>query len=286
MTVWPMNKLANVLLLVTIWMFLNSPALAAGRMALVIGNSDYQHVSQLPNPKRDASDIASTLRDIGFTVTELYDADHAALQEALGTFSETAAGADMAIVYYAGHGIEVNKVNYLIPVDASLATDRRLRFETIALDDVLGAMEGVSGLKMILVDACRNNPFSASMKVTKASRSVGRGLAAVEAAAGTVIAYSAKEGTVASDGTGRNSPFASALLASIDKPGLEVQFLLREVRDSVLTETKGEQEPFISASLPRDPIYLVPPTAPGVVENSQVGKVVEPTDEEFLIAGE
>jgi len=253
---WPSRIVA---LLAVIWLNLDL-AIAGTRVALVIGNGAYEHAGGLPNPTRDASDIAAALRSIGFDVSELQNARKRDFEAALSDFSEKSAGADFAVIYFAGHGIEVDHQNYLIPTDAALATDRRLRFEAVSLDDVMATLDGVSGIRMVLLDACRNNPFAASMRVTSASRSIGRGFAPVEAGVrGTVISYSARAGTVASDGSGRNSPFAAALLENITKPGLEIQFMLREVRDSVLTATNGTQEPFISASLGREAVYLVPP---------------------------
>ena len=248
-----------LLVATSVWCFAVDPAFAGKRVALVVGNSAYEHVSGLPNPTRDAADVAAALRGIGFAVKELQNAGRNDFAAALSDFSDTAAGADFAIVYYAGHGIEVDRQNYLIPVDARLATDRRLRFEALSLDDVLAALDGVKGIRMVLLDACRNNPFASSMTMTSASRTIGRGLSRVEAANGTVISFAAKEGTTAADGDGRNSPFTAALLANITKPGLEIQFLLRKIRDSVMTSTNGAQEPYISASLSGDEIYLVPP---------------------------
>ena len=254
--------LAGLLAVLAIWHTMLDPALAGARVALVIGNGAYEHVSGLPNPTRDAADMAIALRSIGFEVTELQNAGKNAFEAALDDFSEAAAGADFAIIYFAGHGIEVDHQNYLIPTDAELATDRRLRREAISLDEVLETLEGVEGIRMVLLDACRNNPFAASMKVTSASRSIGWGFSPVEAAVnGTVISYSARAGTVAADGAGRNSPFATALLANITRPGLEINFLFREVRDSVLTATHGVQEPYFAFSLSRKAVYLVPPAA-------------------------
>lgn len=261
---------AVLLAVMAFWCSTLESAVAGSRTALVIGNGAYHHVSHLPNPTRDAGDMAAALRSIGFSVKELQNVGKNDFEAALSDFSEEAVGADFAIVYFAGHGIEVNHQNYLIPTDARLETDRRLRFEAISLDHVLGTLDDVDGIRMVLLDACRNNPFAASMRMSSPTRSVGRGFSPVEAVvSGTVISYSAKAGTVAADGTGRNSPFAAALLANITKPGLEIQFLLREVRDHVLTLTDGAQEPFISASLGREAIYLVPPAASG--DSSSIG---------------
>ena len=229
------------------------------RVALVIGNSKYRNVSALRNPANDARDMARLLKQIGFAVTELHNLDRDSFDDALAAFAEESEDSDFSMLYYAGHGIEVDKRNYLIPIDAKLTTDRRLRREAIPLDDILDMLAHVKGIRLVFLDACRNNPFADGMRMV-ATRSVGRGFIGIEAPYGTVVSYSAKEGMVATDGAGRNSPFTAALLNNIAEPGLEIQFLLRRVRDSVRAATDGEQEPFISASLPGDYIYLVPPS--------------------------
>ena len=236
-----------------------SPVFADKRVALVIGNSAYQNVQHLANPVNDAADMAATLKGLGFQVTSASDLGRVDMQEQLANFSDRAVGADIALVFFAGHGMELDRRNYLIPVDAKLANDRRLRFEAVSLDDVMAALEGVKGIRIVLLDACRNNPFAASMKVSTASRSVGRGLLRVEASKGTLISFSAKEGTVAADGSGRNSPYTAALLKNLKEPGLEISLLFRKVRDNVLEATGMAQEPFVSASLSSDEIYLLPP---------------------------
>ena len=234
-------------------------AAEAKRVALVIGNSAYQHVTQLPNPRNDAADLAHGLQQVGFEVVLLNDLDFDALRRALRDFSDRAVGAEMALVYFAGHGIEVAKHNYLIPVDARLKTDRDVQFEAVPLEFVLSAVEGAKSLRLVLLDACRNNPFAGSMKITNANRSIGRGLSSIEPTAGTLVSYAAKEGTTADDGEGRNSPYTTALLANLTEPGLEVNFLFRKVRDHVLEATGGRQEPFTYGSLPGKRIYLKPP---------------------------
>lgn len=231
----------------------------AKRVALVIGNSAYQQVSKLPNPTNDARDVAAALQRLNFDVTHESDLGRNALIESISNFSEKADNAEIAIFFFAGHGIEISRQNYLIPVDASLKTDKKVRFEAVSLEDVSAAMEGVNGLKVVLLDACRNNPFAKEMKMTSSTRSVGRGLAAPEPNVGSLISFAAKEGTVASDGTEGNSPYTRGLLANIEEPGLEVNFLFRKVRDSVLEATGGKQEPFTYGSLPGNPIYLKPP---------------------------
>jgi uncharacterized caspase-like protein len=187
-------------------------SMAGERFALIIGNSAYQNVTRLTNPVNDASDLAKKLEALGFSVDLQTDLGKAALEGAVADFADRAAAADIALIFFAGHGLEVDRQNYLIPVDAKLASDRRLPVEAVNLDTVLGLLDGVAGLKLVLVDACRNNPFGATMRMTKVNRSVGRGLSRVEAGSGTLISFAAKEGTVAADGDGRNSPFTMALL--------------------------------------------------------------------------
>ena len=226
-------------------------ATAAGRVALVVGNSAYEHIGVLPNPGNDAADVGAALRRLGFEVTVARDADHAALNDALRAFTRRSAGADVALVFYAGHGMEMDGVNYLLPVDAQLERDTDVRFETVSLDDVLAVTEGAA-LRLVILDACRNNPLARSMQRTRASRRVSRGSFGDlnEALLGdeTLVAYAAAAGTTADDGEGRNSPFTSALLAHLEQP-LEILTLFRRVRAGVLTATDGRQRPHEYQSL-------------------------------------
>ena len=231
-----------------------SVALAAGRVALVVGNSTYSHIARLPNPENDAADMAAALRRLGFEVTTAQDADRASLNEALRVFTRESVGANVALVFYAGHGLEMDGVNYLVPVDARLDRDTDVRFETVALDDVLAATAGAS-LRMVILDACRNNPLARSMQRTVARRSVSGGsfgdlnedLLGDE----TLVAYAAAAGTTAADGRGRNSPYTSALLAYLEEP-LELSALFRRVRGRVLESTDGQQRPHEYGSLLRE----------------------------------
>jgi len=223
------------------------------RVALVIGNSAYSQVPRLPNPVADAEAIAKSLRDVGFKTVRLSnDLGATAMRQALNDFANEAAGADWAMVYYAGHGIEVNGTNYLVPVDAKLKTDRAVQFEAVPLDAVLTSVEGARKLHLVILDACRDNPFLRDMTRTVASRSIGRGLARVEPESGaTLVAYAAKAGQVALDGTrdGANSPFAAALIRNMSKPGVEIRKYFGLVRDDVLASTSNGQEPFVYGSL-------------------------------------
>ena len=226
-------------------------ATAAGRVALVVGNSAYAHIGALPNPGNDAADVGAALRRLGFEVTVARDADRAALNDALRAFTRRSGGADVSLVFYAGHGMEMDGVNYLLPVDAQLERDTDVRFETVSLDDVLAVTEGAA-LRLVILDACRNNPLARSMQRTRASRRVSRGsfgdlnedLLGDE----TLVAYAAAAGTTADDGEGRNSPFTSALLAHLEQP-LEILTLFRRVRAGVLAATDGRQRPHEYQSL-------------------------------------
>ena len=220
-------------------------------MALVLGNSAYAAIGTLPNPGDDAADVSAALRRLGFEVTTVRDADRAGMNEALRVFTRAAVGADVALVFYAGHGLEMDGVNYLVPVDARLERDTDVRFETVALGDVLAATAGAS-LRVVILDACRNNPLARSMQRTSVTRSVSRGsfgelnedLLGDE----TLVAYAAEAGTTAADREGRNSPYTEALLAFLEQP-LEIGILFREVRGRVLEATNGQQLPHEYASL-------------------------------------
>ena len=226
----------------------------ARQVALVVGNSTYAHIGRLPNPENDAVDMAAALRRIGFEVTTELDADRVELTEALRAFTRQSAGADVSLVFYAGHGLEMDGINYLVPVDARLERDVDVRYETVTLDDLLVSTVGAR-LRLVILDACRNNPLARSMQRTVASRSVSGGsfgqldedLLGDE----TLVAYAAAAGTTAADGTGRNSPYTSALLAHLDEP-LEILTLFRRVRARVLEATNGEQRPHEYQSLLRE----------------------------------
>ncbi len=165
----------------------------------------------------------------------------------------------MALVYYAGHGFEIDSKNYLVPVDARLKSDRDIDFETIPLAVVEGSVSGAKTLSMVILDACRDNPFAVEMALSSPTRSVGRGLSAVEPSGGVQIVYSARGGSVARDGTGRNSPFASAFIEYVDDPGLDVGLMFRKIGDAVMMSTNNQQEPFVYGRLPGAEIYLVAP---------------------------
>jgi uncharacterized caspase-like protein len=180
------------------------------------------------------------------------------METALREFGHVAEGADWALIYYAGHGIEMAGVNYLIPTDARLETDRDVSFETVPLSHVMSAVEGARKLRLVLLDACRDNPFANQMRRTVASRSIGRGLAAVEPQTGSLVVYAAKDGETALDGNGSNSPFVMALVKELAVPGVEIRKLFDLVRDDVLEATNNQQQPFTYGSVPgRQDFYFV-----------------------------
>lgn len=239
------------------------PAFAEKRVALVLGNSAYRNVPQLANPVNDSAKIAATLKDAGFDVVESRrDLPAAETRRTLRDFADRARDADIAVVYYAGHGIEVDGANYLVPVDAKLERDTDVYDEALSLDRVLIAIEPAKKLRLVILDACRDNPFAKSMKRTVATRAIGQGLAKVEPTSPNVlIAYSAKAGFTAADGDGNNSPFTTALVRHIATPGLDVRRAFGFVRDEVLKTTGNRQEPFVYGSLGGEDVPLVPAPA-------------------------
>jgi uncharacterized caspase-like protein len=238
-----------------------SPARLERRVALVIGNSRYAHVPSLPNPRNDAAALAETLNRIGFVKVTLHtDLVRDSLIDALKAFSADAATADWAVVYFAGHGIELGGVNFLLPVDAKLASDRDAGREAIRLEQVLDAVGGAKKLGVVIFDACRDNPFVDTILRTMGStRSGGQGLAPVDPEGATFVAYAAKHGQTALDGLGSNSPFTMALLKQLEGPAVELNLMFRRVRDEVMRMTQRKQEPFTYASLPAEEFYFRKP---------------------------
>lgn len=241
------------------WCIAGGPAFAEKRVALIIGNSSYDKVAGLVNPANDAALVAETLKSAGFDDVSLRrDLKIADMRRALRDFVGKSRDADVAVVYYAGHGIEVDGVNYLIPVDAVLESDTDIYDEAMSLERVLVAVEPAKKLRLVILDACRDSPFTRSMKRTLASRAVGRGLAKVEPTSpNTLIAFASKAGSTASDGDGRNSPFTTALVNHVSKPGLDLRKAFGYVRDDVLKKTGNKQEPYVYGSLGGDDVPLV-----------------------------
>lgn len=232
------------------------------RKALVIGNANYQHTRALANTRNDASTMAEFFRSTGFDVTEVHDLKYADFRSSLRDFAQASVQAEMAVVYFAGHGLETAGVNYLLPVDARLATSADLEYEAITLNTILELLREQRLLSLIILDACRNNPLAEKMAMQSgAIRSVRRGLGRVEPKGDVLVAYAAAAGTVAHDGVGDNSPFVKALIRHLGAPGIDLRVAFGGVRDAVLAATNNDQEPIIYGALGGRTISLVPPAA-------------------------
>lgn len=222
------------------------------RVALVIGNSAYRAAPALPNPVRDADAMAASLERLGFDVTKGNDLDRAELVQIIREFAAKLPGSNVAMVFYAGHGLQVEGHNYLIPVDAELDEEMDLDFEATSLDLVLRQMEREQRVNLVFLDACRDNPLAQNLARsmgTARSTAVGRGLALVDSSVGSFIAYSTQPGNVALDGDGNHSPFTAALLKHIETPGLGLSDMMAQVRNDVITATGGKQVPWDHSSL-------------------------------------
>ena len=253
-----------LLLLLGFLFFISAePARAEKRVALVVGISRYQQVPQLGNPAHDAAAMGALFKKAGFDVVDdKRDLGIVDLRRAVREFSEKAQDADIAVVYYAGHGIEVDGLNYLVPADAKLARDFDVDDEAVSLDRVLRALDPVKHLRLVILDACRDNPLAGAIKKSVATRSIGRGLAKVEPTTpNTLVAFATKAGAVADDGNGENSQYTSALVKYIAEPGVDVRVAFGRVRDEVLKKTSNRQEPFVYGSLGGDNLALVPQPA-------------------------
>jgi tetratricopeptide (TPR) repeat protein len=231
---------------------------AGRRVALVIGNGAYTHVKALPNPPNDARSIAKSLRDIGFTVSEGIDLGRSAMQQTTRDFLREAARAQVAVVYYAGHGVQIDGRNYFIPVDLQLQPGASMTDGMIDMDTIQAGLDDQVRTTIMIVDACRNNPMAQRVASAAPGRAIeaGSGLAApatlgsgATLGAGTLIAYATAPGQVALDGEGANSPFSAALSRHIGTAGLEVQQMLTRVRAEVVAATKSRQVPWSNSSL-------------------------------------
>jgi uncharacterized caspase-like protein len=276
---------------------LAAPCLSAqegGRFALVIGMSGYRHAPTLKNPANDARDLGATLRELGFAVTEAADLDKRQLDEAVRGFARRIAGADAALVFFAGHGLQVAGQNYLLPVDAKLESERDLDFETVRLEFILRQMEtGRDGkVSIVMLDACRDNPLARNLARSMGVRSEAfpRGLAAVQSGAGMFVAFSTQPGNVAFDGQGRNSPFAAALLRHIRATNKGLNALMIDVRKDVMAATRNAQVPWDHSALTEDFQFQpasrlttgsVPSAAPQTAEDARRQERVRRLDEEL-----
>ena len=264
---WVAGSLVGTAFVMLMAVLLSQPSSAQGfntRIALVIGNSSYVSAPALPNPTNDAAAMADSLRRLGFDVTEGVDLDTAGMVSALRSFGAKAEAADVALVFYAGHGIQVSGENYLLPIDASLQRERDLNYEGMPLNLILSEASQARKLAVVIVDACRDNPFTSQLRTAMGptrSTAVGRGLVRIDAPADTLVAFATRDGDVAEDGAGFNSPFTSALLSHMGEPGVEIGDYFRRVRDSVISSTDGRQEPYVYGSIGADQFYLNPQAA-------------------------
>jgi uncharacterized caspase-like protein len=234
------------------------------RVALIVGNSAYQTIPQLPNPARDAAAMAQLFRDAGFdTVQVVLDAGSLDFRRAIREFEMVADQADIAVVYYAGHGLEIGGISYLFPVDARLATDHDVESGAIPLERLASSAGGARRLRLIIIDACRQNSFFPKKHPGDATR-VLAGLGNIEPDENTLVAYAARAHTIAEDGSGPHSPYTTSLLKNLTVPGLDVRLVFGRVKDEVNKATGGRQEPWVYGSLGGGNVSLVPgPEVPG-----------------------
>ncbi len=229
-------------------------AWAERRVALVVGNSNYKAANiSLSNPRNDAQDISAVLTNLGFEVVTTIDASKRDMDFALQRFARLATDADSALFFYAGHAMQFQGRNFLMPTDAELEDEISVRYQTVGLEEVRAALDRASGVKIMILDACRNNPLADRLQKTivGASRSVSmtRGLARIDKTQGMVVAYATAADEVAQDGQGRNSPFTTALLKRLQEPGLEIEMMFRRVAYDVNAQTGGRQRPETYISL-------------------------------------
>ncbi|MBG0809496.1 caspase family protein [Methylosinus sp. H3A] len=264
-----------------------SPASAERRVALVLGNAEYDHIARLKNPVNDAKDVAETLeKDLGFEVISLVNARKDQLDGALADFSRKAAGADVALFYYAGHGVQNEGRNYLLPTDIAVKDVADVEFKALDMDRVQRALSKSTGVNILILDACRNNPFDSVV----AARSVGDGVRGLDrpnltvnkSAKGILVAYAAAPHEVALDGAGRNSPFAEALLKNLKAPEVEIRRLFNLVSDDVARTTKGRQAPEISSRIYGD-FYFLSPDEMAERAWQKASKTQEPADFQSIL---
>jgi uncharacterized caspase-like protein len=250
-------------LVITPWILVTSPTIAqAGkRVALILGNSAYGHSTPLRNPVNDANALSKAFTRLGFKVIQGVDQTKLEMDDQIQLFSEHLKGTELAVFFYAGHGIQLNFKNYLVPVDFNPRLDTNLISQLISLDNILHELEKKKCISIIFLDACRDNPLANKLAANLSSgrsllidekrgvKVVGQGLAEVEGKAGTLIAYATQPGNVASDGDGKNSPFTEGLLEYIEQPGLEIRDMLSYVRMRVIKETAEKQIPWDHSSL-------------------------------------
>jgi uncharacterized caspase-like protein len=256
------------------------------RVALVIGNSAYQNVPALDNPAHDAHAISDKLQSLGFQVISGYDLGKAATQTAIAEFAEAARGSDVALFFYAGHGMQVDGANYMVPVDAALKDEISLDFETVPIEFIWRQMSRGAKVRVVFLDACRDNPFARALAASGASTPAAGGLAEMQiepgAKAGALIAFATSPGRLAYDGTSGHSPFTAGLLAHLGDADSPLTTVMTRVTADVLAATNGAQRPWVSASLAGDVVLnrATPLGAPaGTADPDQLAQVDTSADE-------
>ena len=228
----------------------SDPAQAEHRVALVIGNGDYLHAGKLKNPRNDAEDIGLKLQGLGFDVFEGTDLTVQGTRTILGQFAAALRTADVALVFYAGHGVQIDGANYIVPVDAQWQTADELAANAVSLQEIQTILRARPRLNLILFDACRDNPFLNTRSLSRGGRNIAQGWAAIaQPSVDTYISFASAEGRVAADGVGRNSPFTAALLKEIGRNDEDIQTMMRRVRQAVIEETGGSQTPWERSSM-------------------------------------
>jgi hypothetical protein len=226
-------------------------AFAGRRVALVIGNSAYRHTPRLENPRNDATDVGTSLKQLGFEVMQSVDLDKASMDRRIRDFASALEGAEAGVLFYAGHGLQVGGQSYLVPVDAQLTNAAALDFEMVRLDLIQRTMERATRTNLLFLDACRDNPLARNLARAMGTRSaeIGHGLAAIESGVGTLISYSTQPGNIALDGQGRNSPFSAALAKRMGARDEDLASILIDVRNEVIMATQGRQIPWEHSAL-------------------------------------
>ncbi|MFD3190526.1 caspase family protein [Sedimentitalea sp. HM32M-2] len=293
--------MAMAIRIIATWVFCliaASAAAATDRVALVLGLGAYRTIEPLENTRNDARAIADTLKGIGFDVTLSLDATGDQLRQLLKDFAFRSETADLALIYFAGHGVEVQGENFLIPVDAEIRNNLDVQRQSISLKQLLATVERARKMRIVILDSCRDNPLGDTIDLTQSLAGNGRvgpqstrgggGLAAAKPDRGTLVAFAARDGQVALDGTGQNSPYARALMDKMVKPGLEISLMFRQVRDMVLQETKNLQEPHTYGSLTGIPFYLAGAADGQIDISGSIGQAawaaIRPDQEEQLLA--
>ncbi len=292
-----MKSVVRIIAVCLVCLVAGSAVAATDRVALVLGLGAYRTIEPLDNTRNDARSIAATLKGIGFDVTLSLDATGDELRQLMDDFAFRSETADLALIYFAGHGVEVQGENFLIPVDADIRSNQDVQRQSISLKQMLASVERARKMRIVILDSCRDNPLGDVIDLSQSlqsnasdalAQSQGGGLAPARPDRGTLVAFAAKDGQVALDGASGNSPYARALMDKMVKPGLEISLMFRQVRDMVLQETSNLQEPHTYGSLTGIPFYLAG-AAPGQVDISgTIGQAawaaIKPDQEEQLMA--